>query len=117
MRVMCYGATRSVLLVGRWAVKVPRAYSWRTFLTGLLANMQEREFSRLDWPVLCPVVFALPGGWLLAMRRADPLPDALWDTDTLRQWLKKLAYNVPVEMKRDSFGVLDGNLVVVDYGS
>jgi hypothetical protein len=36
----------------------------------LLANMQERDLSKLGWPELCPVVFAVPGGRLVVMRRA-----------------------------------------------
>ena len=110
------GATRAVLLVGRLAVKVPRISTWRTFLNGLLANMQEREFARTGWPELCPVVFSVPGGWLLVMRRAEPLSDAEWCT-VHPEWADREEYAVPVEMKRDSFGVLDGRIVAIDYGT
>lgn len=110
------GATRAVLLVGQIAVKVPRMRTWRTFLNGLLANMQEREFSRTGWPELCPVVFSVPGGWLLVMHRAVPLSDAEWCT-VHPDWAEREEYVVPVEMKRDSFGVLCGRIVAIDYGT
>ncbi len=56
------GVTREVLLVGGFAVKLPKlTYGWKMFLCGLLANMQEREFASLRWPELCPVLFAVPG--------------------------------------------------------
>lgn len=110
------GATRAVLLVGRVAIKAPRMSTWRTFLSGLLANMQEREFARTGWPELCPVVFSVPGGWLLVMRRAEPLSDAEWCT-VHPEWGDREEYAVPVEMKRDSFGVLDGRIVAIDYGT
>ncbi len=45
------GVTRTVFLCGRLAFKLPcMRYGWRLFLQGLLANMQEREFSRTRWP-------------------------------------------------------------------
>lgn len=68
------GIMREVFLIGRWAVKVPKlTRGWRNFLQGLLANMQERELSRRGYPQLCPVVFSIPGGWLVVMPRVEPL--------------------------------------------
>ena len=59
------GATRAVFLIDKWAIKVPNFYyGWRPFLWGLLANIQEKEFSRMKLAELCPVVFSLPGGFL-----------------------------------------------------
>ena len=110
------GATRAVLLIGGVAIKVPRLKSWRTFLNGLLANMQEREFSRTLWPELCPVLFSLPGGWLVVMKRAVPLTDAEW-SDINPEWAERDDYFVPVEMKRNSFGLLGGRIVAIDYGT
>jgi len=110
------GATRTVLLTKRYAIKVPRLASWRLFLCGLLANMQEREFSRAGWPELCPVLFSLPGGWLVVMPRAAPLSDLEWAQIDMR-WPDRADYVVPVEMKRDSFGRLLSRIVAVDYGS
>lgn len=101
------GATRLVILCGPYALKLPNPQTWRSFLNGLLANSQERDFSRLNDPRLCPVLWALPGGWALLMPRADslsasePLPE--WDA-------------LPVEAKRDSFGRVRGVIVAVDYG-
>lgn len=110
------GATRAVLLVGGVAVKIPRPTTWRTFLNGLLANMQEREFSRAGWPELCPVLISIPGGWLVVMRRAAPLTDAEW-CEIGEDWPERGEYVVPVELKRDSFGVLGGRIVAIDYGT
>lgn len=116
------GATRCVLLTKRHAFKVPRLVSWRLFLCGLLANMQEREFSRAGWRELCPVLFSLPGGWLVVMPRAEPLTDGEWDFMDIvgdrEKWPDRGDYVVPVEMKRDSFGWIEGRgVVAVDYGS
>ena len=89
-------------------------------LYGLLANMQEREFSSITnigrTPFACPVIMSIPGGWLNVMPRCEPLSDDQWDEVQSRCPGSFLP--IPVEYgKRDSFGVLDGRIVVVDYGS
>ena len=117
-RVRCLrGATRIVLLVGGYAVKVPLPQTWRTFLNGLLANMQEREFSRTGWPELCPVVGSLPGGWLVVMRRTEPLTCYEYNVFDTREFIERSDGVIPVEEKQDSFGWLDGRIVAVDYGT
>jgi hypothetical protein len=80
------------------------------------------------------VVFSLPGGWLLVMRRAEPLTEERWQNFRLeligdeavaanhrrgfiKGWNDKSAeYVVPVDLRRNSFGLLDGFIVAVDYG-
>lgn len=122
------GCTREVFLTRRHAIKVPSFHSWRLFLTGLLCNMQERTFSKAGWPELCPVVWSIPGGWLLVMRRADEMDRETWfsfsdrdggtPTEAVPAWINKSGdYFIPVEMKMNSFGILDGRIVAIDYGS
>jgi hypothetical protein len=86
--------------------------------------MQEVEFSAAGWPELCPVVFSIPGGFIIVMCRATPLTETEWmavttgeGIDRLEDLIRKEEYVVPVEEKIDSFGWLDGRLVAVDYGS
>lgn len=117
---LAYGTTRTVLLLGRYALKFPAMVEWRLFLLGLLANMQERTFSRTGWPELCPVLFSLPGGWMVIMQRARVLTDEEWlklDSQEVHDFINKQDYIVPVELKSDSFGWLNGKLVAVDYGN
>jgi hypothetical protein len=128
MRICRDGVTRIVLLAGPWAFKFPRfGYGYAMGLRGLLCNMQERGIWVLGWPQLCPVLFALPGGWLLVMRRARPLTMDEWQALDVAEFRKHRvreqdgpeSYDgiVPVEDKQDSFGVVDGRIVAVDYGS
>ena len=117
MTAVRHGATRTVLLIGPYAVKVPSLrHGTRNFLTGMLANMQEATFAKAGWPVVCPVLFSLPVGLVVILPRCAPVesePDVeWWQTFTI-----KPDYEVPVEWKRDSLGVLDGRIVAVDYGS
>lgn len=112
-----HGTTRVVLLLGGVAIKFPTTTSWRLFLQGLLANMTEARFGRMDdarfREALCPVRFAVPGGWLIVMSRATPLTASEYD-----ERLVELAdWPVPIEPKVDSVGLLDGRVVAVDYGN
>lgn len=116
------GTTRTVLLLGHYAFKFPTLKSWKLFLHGLLANMQEAEFSKTEDDRLCPVLFALPGGFFSIMARAVPLHPDSFDNLDVKTWASAdLAYvhdiQVPVEDKLSSFGVYDGRIVAVDYGS
>lgn len=108
------GATRTVVIAGGLCFKTPSMHSWQTFLWGLLGNMQERLFWTTKWPELCPVLFSIPGGWLVVMPKVEPLSDDDWEKVN-RNWGNMV--HVPAELKRDSFGVLDGRIVAVDYGS
>lgn len=112
-----FGTQRTVFLVGRWAIKVPVFVEWRLFLLGLLANMQEARFSAAGFPGLCPVLFAVPGGFLNVMRRAEPLSRHEFFLLDVASWRLRGDHEIPVEDKMDSFGVLDGRIVAVDYGS
>mgnify|MGYP001557967698 CR=1 FL=1 len=112
------GATRTVLLTNRYAIKIPRLVEWRLFLHGLLANMQERQFWH-HWghEKLCPVLCSIPGGWLLVMPRAAALSReefAVLNVETFRDAGTGI---IPVEDKQDSFGWYKGRIVAVDYGS
>lgn len=112
------GVTREVFLVGRWAIKTPKLTGgWKMFLQGLLCNMMEREFSAMGWPELCPVVSSLPGGWLVIMRRAEPLADEeLSDLDVFAFFSPEDGRVIPGEAKGSSLGRLDGRIVIIDYG-
>jgi len=83
----------------------------------LLANMQEAEFARTGWAELCPVVFSIPGGWLVVMRRAEMLSDAEWQAFDPEAFCVGQERIIPAEFKKDSFGRLDGRIVAIDYGN
>jgi len=114
---LAYGCTRTVLLIGNFAFKFPSVFEWRLFLLGLLANMQERLFWTMCSDKLCPVVWSIPCGLLVVMRRAKELTEDEWAEFDVESWLKDGDYPVPAEPKIDSFGWLDGRIVAVDYGN
>ena len=114
---MKFGSSRYVFFICKYAFKIPSPYSWRNFLCGLLANLQEVQFSKMKHPKLCPVLFHLPLGFLVVM----PKVKTLNRSDILKYDLDKFCteennFTVPAELKPDSFGIYRGNLVAVDYG-
>lgn len=119
-----------VLLVGGYAIKMPTVvYGWRLFLCGLLANLQERSFSRLKDPRMCPVIFSLPGGFLNVMPRCIELTDDefcslvnikdFWGYGLIDWPGNDYRYKavIPVENKSNSFGWHNGKVVAIDYGN
>lgn len=113
------GATRYVSLIGRWAFKIPSLHSWRNFLWGLLANIQEVNFweSGIGVGKLCPVLFHLPLGFLVVMPRCRILSAAEFKGFQYEAFVDCGDWRVPVEAKPDSFGWLKRSVVAVDYGS
>jgi hypothetical protein len=113
-----HGSNRTVFLVGKYAFKIPNPREFRLFLCGMLANMQERTFwDAYHCQKLCPVVFALPGGFMTVMRRAMPLTKDEFRAFDAEHWKDTPYFVVPVENKLDSFGKLGGRIVAVDYGT
>ncbi len=112
------GSTRWVLLVGRFAFKIPSLHSWKNFLWGLLANMQEVEFSKCKdmRHKLCPVKFHLPLGLLVVMPKVRILFKDELPKEALEKFCIEENFIIPAELKYDSFGYFKGKLVAVDYG-
>ena len=122
------GATRAVLLIGPYAIKVPRTYSWRTFLNGLLANMQERMFwYQMKSPLCAKVHYADPIGLVLVMERADRvLGEGLYGAKQLTPEEASRAHeffdrckaaSLPVDPTCSNIGVFGDTLKLIDYGS
>ena len=123
------GATRLVLLMGKYAIKVPNVCDgWRLFLRGLLANMQEAQWSR-GWEQggLCQVRWAIPGGWLLVMPRVrvmtrEEFEEWAWSEEAGQTGYERWAEEHGLAKERmdltpENFGWWEGNLVAIDYGS
>lgn len=116
------GATRVVLIGKARAYKLPRLFSWRCFLNGLLANMTEAEFGTMQHPMLAPVLFSIRGGFLVVMPTCDVSEDIGESLARRDEWFKlaeletDLSLSTLVEHKGDSIGMYNGRLVAIDYG-
>jgi len=112
------GSTRYIFFIGKFVFKIPSLYTWKNFLWGLLANIQETEFSKVDKmkEKLCPIKFTLPLGILVVMPKVRILKDNELTKDELTRFCTDDGFTIPSELKCDSFGYLNGKLVSVDYG-
>jgi hypothetical protein len=79
--------------------------------------MQERQWGRTGFEGLCPVVFSLPGGWLVVMPRARLMTDEEFFAFDAESFCERGDYLIPAEPKSNSFGHLAGQIVAIDYGS
>jgi len=118
---ICGGATRLVLVFKSFVVKVPTFLSWRLFLHGLLANMQEELFSGVN-DCLCPVIWADIFGFVLIMKRAYVIPNRINHLNFCNYLEAKYKNNnmrefILSDSKPSNWGILKGNLVKIDYGS
>lgn len=128
MKILKGGSRRTVVLIGKYALKFPSFYSFNSFVEGLIHNISEYEFSTMEIPELCPIIFRIPGGFLNVMPRCKCGVWPGWDEDDcklLNDWQEaakksqrsSLLENI-VEPKEDSVGRLpDGRVVAVDYGA
>lgn len=119
------GTTRITFLVKDYAIKVPNYRNWRSFLCGILGNLQEREFGRCKFSKLAPVLWVSWGGFILVMPRVS-VKRGQAGRRCLRRWLinlstldynERMMYHNIVEQKTDSVGYYKGRVVAVDYGS
>ena len=112
------GSSRLVFLIWKWAFKVPKIHNYNysygrlySFCIGIKNNILEYEFSKLQNPYLCPVIFHIRG-LLNVMPRLKVLTDqeysALIITDDLVIHI--------VEHKSTSWGWLYNKPVAIDYG-
>lgn len=125
VQVELRGCTRIVFLVGNYAIKIPNfRYSWLLFLNGLVANMNEAATWRWNSGkyesgkshLLCPVVWASWGGWVLVMKRAVP---CTWLSEGGEEidYSKWIVEGLSGDDKPQNYGKLDGRIVKLDYGS
>lgn len=98
------GATRyAIIYYNKYAIKIPYLGRWKNFLLGVLANIQEKEFTTLKNDNLCPVIFSSWGSFINMMSHCHPI--------TIEEFNSVLSnddfVNLPVEKKITSFGKLN----------
>lgn len=117
------GTTRTVFLVGGYAIKIARIWHklpqhrWKMFLRGMLANMDEYfcyKFSPIDKKKkLCPVKFISPLGLILVMKRAEKCSEEEFNKEA-KNFFHSFA-GLPLDAKIENFGIINGELVLIDY--
>lgn len=127
MMIIRSGITRTVLLAGRWAVKIPSARGVHpggvrgrlaSLAQGLLANQSEHTWSRYDqWQgQVAPVLRSWLLGIVQVYPRCDPLDpvyEAAWAAGFTST--RPRLHPDPGDEKPDAYGMLAGRVVRLDY--
>lgn len=134
MKTINYGVTRTVFEFNSVVVKLPKlTMDFAHFLKGMVANIQESRTYKFHrntetGRMLCPVLFAMWGGWFLVMKKAD-VEKHEWEvrsqsTDILEcrkenesRYKKWIEHGVGGDDKCDNYGYLNGVLVKIDYAN
>lgn len=124
MKLIKTGGTRLVILTKNYAIKLPRFYSWKSFLTGMICNISENEFSKMNHENLCPVKYGNSIGLIVIMHRAELISDdgifkiemnklqkSIEDDDCPELYFDFFEYDGLMK----NFGFFDGRFVKIDY--
>lgn len=115
MEIHREGVTRTVFLIGPWAIKVPSLRThglgfsvllW-SFCRGILANQSEAQWSGIDG--VCPVRLSL-AGLINIYPRCEPVEHYLGDYADIGPSMLPLG-----DCKPQNLGLLHGRIVWVDY--
>ena len=119
------GATRRVFIFNNFVIKIPNTKEYRLFLSGILANLQEKLWSG-SHPDLAKVKWCSLLGLILIMEKAESIgccgyfEDETWDAfqDMLQERYKddELSEFMLSDPKPSNWGYIGDRLVKIDYG-
>ena len=109
--VIKYGTTRVCFLIGNYCIKLPCfKWQWTHGLLGLINNTNEYKWSKLKNKNLAKCYFKSWGGFVLN--------NTEWNTINYNKFITESMDigNLPIENKKDSFGITkNGKIVAIDY--
>lgn len=109
-----FGTTRMVFLLGKYAIKIPKINTWKFFIKGILANLDEKMWyshSPENWQKkMTPSLYCLFGGLILIAYKAKEITEEQYN-----QIDKKYYDPLPFDNKIENFGEFENRIVLVDY--
>jgi hypothetical protein len=121
MYINTKGTTRLVIILTNVVIKIPNfTYSWQNFLRGIIGNIEERntwKFSKIliegdKSHLLCPVLWCSWGGWILVMKKIER-PITVDEFEYIEEHVEFFEGDDSI----NNYGVLEGRIVKIDYGS
>lgn len=122
MKINNNGVTRTVFILKSIVIKIPNVtHGWRNFLKGITGNIDERDTWRWNSGkyeqghshLLCPIVWASWGGWIVVMKKAKTLTQEEWDN--MPYYTDEHTKYFPGDDTISNYGILDDRLVKIDY--
>lgn len=110
MKIIKTGITRTVFLVGRYAIKVPvMRYGLDAWAWGIVSNVSEREWHTFEeWKgKVVPVLHSFLGGLIQVYPRCEPFRSGMT--------YPEFPSFGPSDKKPENYGVLNGTVVCLDY--
>lgn len=106
------GYNRVVLLIGKWAIKLPNPSSQRQFILGMACNLKEYEtYNESDHDPYLMEIYSIGylGLWLVC-KRYEVIQRTLTDDEIEDIPMSDL------DPKIGNFGYENGHIVILDYG-
>lgn len=106
-----------------FVIKIPNTNKYRLFLHGILANLQEKRFSKTNRPDLAKVKFCDCFGIVLIMEKAEVLNNENTDLKLFKKTLKSKYKNDKMksfmlsDLDCSNWGYRNDMLVKIDYGN
>jgi hypothetical protein len=116
------GSSRTVFVFDKFVIKIPNTKEYRLFLSGILANLQEKLFSRMCREDLAKVMFCDKLGLFLIMEKAD-MNYVKYNWKYFKDFIKNKYVNDAMkdfmlsDLKYDNWGYIKGRLIKIDYGN
>ena len=117
------GSTRRVFVFRNFVIKIPNTQEYKLFLNGILSNLQEKLFSKMNRLDLAKVKYCDRFGLILIMEKAKEFDynnlNWLEFKNTLEEKYKNddMKEFMLSDAKPTNWGIINGELVKIDYGS
>lgn len=120
MRIL-NGVTRIVIVLNKIVIKIPNFRNYKNFLNGILANLQEKEFSNIH-DDLAKVKYCNCLGLFLIMEKVEAVDPKNIEYKEFKGRIVEKYKNDPLsefmlsDCKPENWGYKENKLVKLDYG-
>ena len=119
MKINKQGTTRYVIMLDKIVIKIPSFHSYKHFLYGLLANMQESQFGIKPFYCLTPVLYSSKFGLFVIQKRLRPVRHrGLFWVEHKKLIIESIIPDIHLsDVKPENYGYDGSQLKRLDYGS
>jgi len=119
MKLNKQGGTRYVIMLRNYVIKIPSWYSYKNFLNGLVANINETALGAYKHPCLAELVMGNRFGLFVIQKRIKPVKHrGLFWVELSKLTGESLIPGVHLrDVKPENYGYDRGQLKRLDYGS